>query len=243
MSAKISDFSIEVPGKWVLTGEHSVLRGKSAIAFCHPTFSLKIAYQKQEELLITPNPFQSQIKQLITRALEYLKLPKDAFLNGNIDIQSQIPIGAGLGSSAAVCVAIARLVLWRTGSDVSLWIPLATHLEDIFHGKSSGMDISVIAHAHPVLFSIEKKAQSLTGITRFPKFELYDSGKRGQTKDCIELVRQWRERNPGRASELDEQMNSATETALSGLQTFQTNVREGEKLLALFPGHLYKIQT
>lgn len=232
MSAKITDFSIEVPGKWVLTGEHSVLRGKDAIAFCHPTFSLNLSYREQDHLLITPNPFQSQIKELLSRSLEYLKLPTTAFQNGKIDIQSQIPVGAGLGSSAAVCVAIARLVLWKTGSDLGVWIPLATFLEDIFHGKSSGMDVSVIAHAHPVLFSIEKKARPLTGMSRFPRFELYDSGKRGQTKDCIEIVRQWREQHVDRAAIMDEQMNHATQTALLGLQSFQNEPLAGEMLVA-----------
>ena len=35
-----SDFSTRIPGKWVLAGEHSVLRGASAIALPHPEFSL-----------------------------------------------------------------------------------------------------------------------------------------------------------------------------------------------------------
>ncbi|MBC7396201.1 MAG: hypothetical protein H7333_02065 [Bdellovibrionales bacterium] len=232
MSTRVSDFSIEVPGKWVLTGEHSVLRGKSAIAFCHPTFSLKLSYREQETQNINPNPFQSQIKQLIGRALEFLKLPAQAFSGGNIDIQSQIPIGAGLGSSAAVCVAMARLVLWKTSSDLKLWIPLATHLEDVFHGKSSGMDVSAIALSHPILFSMENKGQVLKELEKFPRFEFYDSGKRGLTKECIEVVKHWRANNPDQRDALDDEMQSATEAALKGLQLYQTNARAGEAQVA-----------
>ena len=232
MSTKVSDFSIEVPAKWVLSGEHSVLRGKSAIAFAHHPFSLKLSFRNRTELTITANPFQSQIKQVIGRALEYLKLPEGAFQGGEIDIQSQIPIGAGLGSSAALCVAISRLVLWKTNSDLELWIPLSTHLEDVFHGKSSGMDVSAIAHAQPILFSMDQKASVLGEFSRLPRFELYDSGKRGQTKDCIERVNEWRTQNPEQALKLDAQMEEATMMALQGLQAFDLDARQGEALVA-----------
>ncbi len=232
MSTKVSDFSIEVPAKWVLSGEHSVLRGKNAIAFAHHPFSLKLSFRNAPELTITANPFQSQIKVLIGRALEYLKLPEDAFKGGEIDIQSQIPIGAGLGSSAALCVAIARLVLWKTHSDLDAWIPLATHLEDFFHGKSSGMDVNVIAHAQPILFSMEKKSSVLGDFSRLPRFELYDSGKRGQTKECIEIVNEWRKKNPQEALKLDSQMEEATELALQGLKEYDLDARQGEALVA-----------
>jgi len=174
-SPRVSEFSIEVPAKWVLTGEHTVLRGGSAIAFPHPKFSLKLMFREQDSFSITVNPFQSQIKQLIGRACEFLNKETTLFSKGEISIESQIPIGAGLGSSAALSVAMARLAIWRTGSNVDLWIPLATHLEDLFHGKSSGMDVSVIAHSQPIFFSMEKRAELLPEFKRFPKFELYDS--------------------------------------------------------------------
>ncbi len=232
MSARVTDFSIEVPAKWVLSGEHSVLRGKSAIAFCYPSFSLKLSYSEQESLSITPNPFQSQIKQLIGRALEYLKYPESTFAGGKIEIESEIPVGAGLGSSAAVSVAIARLVLWKTKSDLAQWIPLATHLEDLFHGKSSGMDVSAIAQSHPILFSMAEKGRALAHFKKLPRFELYDSGKRGQTKECIELVKKWRENHVERADQLDDQMQAATNAALEGLRIYQNDSQSGEKILA-----------
>lgn len=220
MSTKVSDFSIEVPAKWVLTGEHSVLRGRPAIAFPYSHFTLKVSYRKQPEFSITANPFQSQIKSLIGRSLEYLKLSSDAFSDGEIDIRSQIPIGAGLGSSAALCVAISRLVLWKTGSDLSHWTGLATHLEDVFHGKSSGMDVNVIAASQPIYFRTEKKPEILPELSVMPKFELFDSGKRGQTRDCIERVKHWQNQNAHLVARYDEQMEEATELAKMGLREF-----------------------
>jgi mevalonate kinase len=228
MSTRVFDFTIKVPAKWVLTGEHSVLRGADALAFPHPRFALELTYQNKNAFSITPNPFQSQIKSLIGRSLEFLGLPDSAFSSGEIEITSEIPIGAGLGSSAALCVAISRLVIWRTGSDPGLWVRLATHLEDVFHGKSSGMDVSVIAQGQPVLFSMAEGARVLQGLGRMPKFELYDSGIRGSTRDCIERVKHWQKQNPHLQDVFDQQMRTATETARAGLQTFQSDSKQGE---------------
>lgn len=232
MAMKVSEFSIEVPAKWVLTGEHAVLRGKQAIAFPYSAFSLKLSYQVADQFSITANPFQTQIKQLIGRALEYLELNENAFKTGELHIQSQIPMGAGLGSSAALCVAIARLVLWKTGASTEHWIKLATHLEDVFHGKSSGMDVATIAISEPILFSLERPPARLEGITKFPRFELYDSGKRGETRDCIERVKHWQKANPHLLTRFDEQMGDATDLSLAGLKTFQTEPDAGCEQIA-----------
>jgi len=232
MMTKVSDFSIELPAKWVLSGEHSVLRGKTALSFPHQPFVLKLSYRDQATLNITANPFQSQIKSLIARSLEFLNQSEAAFRSGEIDIQSQIPIGAGLGSSAALCAAIARLVLWKTRGDLSLWIPLSTHLEDVFHGKSSGMDVSTIALGRPILFSMKDQAMVLKNVGRLPRFELYDSGVRGLTRECVERVRYWHNQNPHMTELLDNQMDEATREALSGLQQFQTDEAQGERRIA-----------
>jgi mevalonate kinase len=229
---KISDFSIEVPAKWVLTGEHSVLRGKRAIAFPHSGFSLQVVYRKQKRFSITANPFQSVIRSLIGRALEFLGKSDAAFDSGEITLKSAIPIGAGLGSSAALCTAIARLVVWRTDSDPALWIPLSTHLEDVFHGKSSGMDVNAIALGHPIEFTMDSGAKPIHGLERLPRFELYDSGLRGQTIDCVEKVKHWRVQNAHLCQRFDEKMDEAGSIAKEGLLRFQTDPSAGEERIA-----------
>lgn len=220
-----NEFSIEVPSKWVLSGEHSVLRGKQALAFPYPDFKLKLTYRRdlgQKELLISANPFQSQIKSLIGRAFEWLEVKSDLLDGGEIDIQSQIPIGAGLGSSAALSVAVARLAIWKANASEDQWIPLATHLEDVFHGRSSGMDVNVIAYAQPILYSLnfetrEQKAEVLEP-TCLPTFKLFDSGKRGQTRECIALVNEWSKTNSH--LEFDQKMHEATLASTKALAEY-----------------------
>ncbi len=231
MSTRVSEFSIEVPAKWVLSGEHSVLRGKSAVAFPLPRFSLKLSVQKKKTLSISPNPFQSQIRSLIGRALEFLNADPERFTEGEIAIESNIPIGAGLGSSAALCVAIARLAIWKTGSDLARWIPLATRLEDVFHGKSSGMDVNAIAHGKPILFSVDEGARPLEGLASLPAFAFYDSGIRGNTRDCIERVKHWQAQHPHLKDRFDTQMQEASDLARSGLLEYQKNREAGLRLI------------
>jgi mevalonate kinase len=235
---QIQEFTIEVPAKWVLSGEHSVLRGKQALAFPYPDFTLKLSYRKDpdaKELTISANPFQSQIKGLIARAFEFLNVSTDLLDGGEIDIQSQIPIGAGLGSSAALSVAVARLAIWKANSSDDRWIPLATHLEDVFHGRSSGMDVNVIAYAQPILYSLnaetrEQKAEVLKP-GNLPTFKLYDSGKRGQTRDCILKVQQWISEQELHTH--DEEMHEATQLATQALAEFTDDPDPALKKLAL----------
>jgi mevalonate kinase len=228
-----SDFSLEVPAKWVLSGEHSVLRGGRAIAFPHPVLSLKLKYFEKKSNSVLSQSFSSELRSLIARACEFLGKDADVFSTGAVEIESSIPMGSGLGSSAAVSVAMAKLVIWKTGASSSALIPLATHLEHVFHGKSSGMDVNVIAHAKPILFSMEKKVEAILKLERLPRFEFQDTGLRGQTKLCIERVNLWRMENLSAAQEFDSQMGRATERALSALQKFQADPQSGERALAL----------
>jgi mevalonate kinase len=232
MKNELRSFSVEVPAKWVLTGEHSVLRGREAIAFPYPLMKLSLSYQSSLTGNITANPFQSQIRSLIGRASEFLKIPLDVN-EALIDIQSQIPIGAGLGSSAALCVAMAKFCLWKAEKNEDQLIELATHLEDLFHGKSSGMDVSAIAaNTSPILYSIEKRAKLITGLGSMPRFELYDSGRRGATKECIQKVKHWQQSMPHLVNHYDDQMSESTRIAFQALLDFSKSPRESEEKLA-----------
>jgi mevalonate kinase len=232
MTNSFRSFSVEVPAKWVLTGEHSVLRGREAIAFPYAPMKLSLSYQSTLSNGITANPFQSQIRSLIGKASEFLKVQLDVN-ESQIDIQSQIPIGAGLGSSAALCVAMAKFCLWKAEKNEDQLVELATHLEDLFHGKSSGMDVSAIASGtFPILYSIEKRARIIAPLGVLPKFELYDSGKRGQTKECIQKVKHWQQSMPHLVNHYDDQMGEATRIAYEALLGFSKSPRESEAQLA-----------
>lgn len=232
MKNPAADFEIEVPAKWVLSGEHTVLRGGTSLAFPMPRFKLKLSYWNRAPSGMDLKSSDSRMAELLVRAREYLAVREDVFSTGEVSISSDIPIGAGLGSSAALCVAVAKLAIWRTGADPSHLKSLATHLEDVFHGKSSGMDVNAIVVGSPILFSMAEGARPLSGLTVIPRFEFHDTGFRGKTRECIEIVKLWQKNHPEGTAAMDERMKEATRVAQSGLELFQRDATGGEARIA-----------
>lgn len=210
MSAK--PFSTEVPGKWVLAGEHTVLRGGQAIALPHPEFRLRLEFQPSDQPLIHELLEVAQA-WLVQRGFRMEPL------RGILKITSSIPMGAGLGSSAALSVAFARWILSMTSLDPSLERELGREMENRFHGKSSGMDVAVISMERPIRFTMSEGAVPLN-LSRIPNFAFIDSGLRASTRDSILKVEAFRNENGVRAEFFDQEMKQATEEVQAGLLAF-----------------------
>ncbi|MGE0616892.1 MAG: mevalonate kinase [Bacteriovoracia bacterium] len=218
---------VTVPGKWVLTGEHTVLRGGSAIAMPHPEYSLTLSFEADGagELKVGRSGrdhIYSPVLELV-RQLERKSGAKAP--GGTLRIQSTIPVGGGLGSSAALCVAVTRWFSARTGYAFEKPVAVATELEDYFHGKSSGMDVAVVASGQPIVYrrTTEPGEVGITPLllaSGLPKFTFHDTRVRGRTSDCIEKVKRVAELDPARGEALDRQMKAATAEAIEGLQLF-----------------------
>jgi len=224
-----NSFQTSTPGKWVLSGEHTVLRGGTAIALPHPEFKLEFSFEPSgSSLSVIPDLASVATQDLLRVAREWLKKHDIAMIwpTGEIMIESTIPFGAGLGSSAAFSVAMARWILTSHTLSIGLEIELATVLEDRFHGKSSGMDVSVISLGRPILFSMQDGARALD-LTRLPQFRFQDTGIRASTRDCIERVEKLLKTNPELARELDSRMKLATTQMLEGLNDYEENPKSG----------------
>lgn len=225
MKSNWRSFETITPGKWVLSGEHTVLRGGRAIALPHPDFKLKFSFEPSNEpLSVIPDLASVATQDLLRTAREWLagKKIEMSWPKGEIMIESTIPFGAGLGSSAAYSVAVARWILSAHGVSQDFEIELGRKLEDRFHGTSSGMDVSVVSIAQPILFSMKEGAKALT-LEKLPQFLFIDTGLRSSTKDCIERVARLREKNPEQAELLDEKMASATTEILFALKGYEKN--------------------
>jgi mevalonate kinase len=73
-------------------------------------------------------------------------------------VTSSIPIASGLGSGAAVSVAVARALSQHLGAplDPARISALAFAVERIHHGTPSGIDNTVVAYGQPVYFCRDK---------------------------------------------------------------------------------------
>lgn len=83
--------------------------------------------------------------QAATRAITYLlnKLKVNNNLGLKIQIQSDIPPGCGLGSSAAFSVGVSSALMQVSGNFQFTVFDLANELEAIFHENPSGIDVYV----------------------------------------------------------------------------------------------------
>lgn len=227
-------FEARIPGKWVLTGEHAVLQGMTAVALPHPSFFLTLRFKPKsgQKLKVMPAEVESEILELIRAIADSREEQNFSEPEGELDILSSIPLGAGLGSSAALCVAITQWLSPTLKIKPEDFFEFATQLEHRFHGKSSGMDVAVILANEPVSFVRGRGAIPL-GIKRIPKFTFHDTGLRARTSDCVIKVESFREENRTLALKVDEAMGQASRLSMEGLFAFDSGeVKTGLELLA-----------
>lgn len=112
-------------------------------------------------------------------------------------VQSAIPIGAGLGSSGALCTALAKL---HTDSDPERVARAAWEGEKLFHGRPSGVDPFTIAAGCPIVYRASDQNWRPLALEKFRKaelcFVLKDTGLRHSTVQVIQAVSRVREQTP-----------------------------------------------
>ena len=195
-----------MPGKWVLAGEHAVLSGEPAVALPHPEHALSLRYEPPvsgsmdmigTELEISTAEHAGTVRALLA-ALPDLSGRMPA---GRLTISSTIPIGAGLGSSAALCVALTNWLSAPLGLARERLAEFATRIEDRFHGQS-GMDIAAILAQGPVRFVRGQMPEPIAS-ARLPPFPVHATGFRASTRQCVVQVARQRRDHPAEGRRLD----------------------------------------
>jgi len=135
----------KAPGKIVLFGEHFVVKGAPAVGFavskyakvCVEDGSLNII-SKQTGRIEPDSLLYRAVKRLITKVNSIFECSEDV----KILIDSEIPIGSGMGSSAALSVALAHAYLTHCNVDFDkkLVNEIAYEAEKEVHSKPSGID-------------------------------------------------------------------------------------------------------
>jgi mevalonate kinase len=133
-----------------------------------------------------------------------------------LNITNELPFGAGLGASASVCVLITNLLFELKILSEQDRFQFARQLEGLFHGESSGVDIAVTLINRPIRFNREKGYEILS-LQYKPQLTLHYTGKRGITRECIEVVKNVISKNPQLGTMLDEQMALAVQNCEKAL--------------------------
>ena len=193
------------PGKIILMGEHSVVYGKPAISLPFYSVSVKVEVIKTDgKLEIESHCYQGEVNQapktikgiqkLIHITLEHLNQEAKHL---KIRIHSSIPDQRGLGSSAAVSVAIVRALFdaFKMPLSKETLKELVHVAEEIHHRNPSGLDANTILQEELLMFDktngIQKIDAKLSGY-----LVVCDTGIKGNTKASVDNVKELLKTNP-----------------------------------------------
>ncbi|MEN9824365.1 MAG: hypothetical protein RI953_110 [Pseudomonadota bacterium] len=114
-----------------------------------------------------------------------------------IYIESKLPLGAGMGGSAALSAALIRALVEAfqlnfSNDDISR---LANELDGVFHGRASGLDAATVVSDSIIRFQKGKGAAPISNRLGFWLL-LIDTGERTATREMVRRVAALREREP-----------------------------------------------
>jgi mevalonate kinase len=209
--------------KVILVGEHFVVHGAPALALPLDSVGTRVTLRTADEgksRLELPEAAKSdKSKEVVDRAFAILGL-SDRRHDWNVGVESTVPLGQGLGSSASYGLALLRALAEAIDRPLSCE-QLSEHayeIEKIFHGRPSGVDNTVIAYEIPVIFSANEGIDLLRQVT-LPRLILASTGTAGSTQDAVAKVRQHRQENTRRFRALCDEAKAITESCASLLQT------------------------
>jgi mevalonate kinase len=146
--------TVSAPGKIHLMGEHAVVYGKPALlSAINKRMRVSIEKAKTMDIVTTESP--ACITYALEKVKEYFKL--DALPPMRISIDSDIPAGFHLGSSAATAVGVVAASIYFLKK---LWNPtqinaIAYEVEKRQHGNPSGGDNTAVTFGGLVWFRKE----------------------------------------------------------------------------------------
>lgn len=179
------------PGKLILAGEHAVVYGYRAVA-------LAVSLGTTVRLCERPGPSAvdaSEIKDSRLWPALSTVVPKEGV---GVHIASTLPVGCGMGSSAALAVATVRAVARWEGREASFeeCFEKAFVIERVFHGTPSGIDHTVSALGGVVVYRRGAGGPELEQLTLSRPLFLVVVDTGPPEKSTAEMVAGVRERAP-----------------------------------------------
>lgn len=227
------DFQTRAHAKWILAGEHAVLRNSPALVFPVPNKYVELSYMAAEDELSADfsAPYGETLLLffwgILEEGLRHFGL-KQQQLKGKFFLENNIPMGAGMGFSAALCVAVARWFAFKNWISMDQLFDCARKLEDSFHGKSSGVDIAGVLNNKGMRFKGGEGIKPIE-LTWQPGLYLSCCESISVTAKCIKAVDELWESHPDKAQKIDVDMAASVELAEKALLL---NQQEGLPLLA-----------
>ena len=223
------------PGKIILFGEHAVVYGRPALAVpvtqVHADVEVSdgsragiwihapdIALHAELNSLPPDHAVGAAVRSV------FAALGVSPFPSLEIRITSTIPVASGLGSGAAVTVAILRALSSMIHSPLSNGEinSLAYEIEKLHHGTPSGIDNTVVAYARPVYFV---RGQPIEPFKVGAPFTLViaDTGISAPTKESVGDVRKLWEADKPKWEKVFDQIGEISEAARTAIERGKTD--------------------
>jgi len=224
-------------GKVILLGEHAVVHGVPALAAglskgsrAHARYDASPSPIGEAQLEISPwNVCVSRHDvQPLARAFDaLLKARREGSEHAterNVSAVMEIPGGAGLGSSAALGVAVLRALdaqdgLTRGFEDAQR---VALAWERVFHGNPSGVDTAMAISGGVAVYrrAPQEHEKSLTQLQLAKPLRLVvgHSGESGSTKKMVEQVAHQKDRDPSKFAQTLEAITAIVTNGTAALE-------------------------
>lgn len=199
-------------GKAILIGEHFVVHGARGIALAVPRKTI-VRLRKAPSLR-----FAFECGRLLKEATRAILEKAAGSTDFEVDVESGLPVSAGMGWSASYCVALARAAAEAAGKKLGddEAAQIAFEGEKIFHGKPSGIDNTLAAFGGVMLFRRGEGQRQLKAGGRF-HFVVANSGKKGPTKELVEMVSGMKAREPAEFARMVEEEERLVDGAVDAL--------------------------
>ena len=206
-------------GKVILFGEHGVVHGRPALALAverGAEVAVTLAESGPTRLHIEPWNVDVDTgdetnlgREPLQRALHVARALYEDDLEVALHAEMRLPSGAGMGSSAALGVAVLRAMdeargITRTNDEI---YERSLGWERVFHGNPSGVDNAMAAHGGMAVF---RKGEPLKRIVPRHRLRIVAgfSGVGSGTKEMVESVAHQLERDPVRVNKIFDGMEA-----------------------------------
>ena len=213
------------PGKVILFGEHFVVYGVKAI-LCSINKRVTVTAEKTSERKISINSKIGKLEIEPDKPISEINSPLKPFYylaNKSIEnkdsgiriqIDSEIPLGAGLGSSSACCVAGAAAIFKLFGNiSREEVLKLAIEAERTIFENTSGADCTVCTYGGIMEYD---KNKGFKKIEHEPNFQLViiNSNMEHSTQSMVSKVKEFENKNKEEFSKLSNLESKLVEDVL-----------------------------
>ncbi|MDO9300339.1 MAG: mevalonate kinase, partial [Anaerolineales bacterium] len=237
------------PGKVILFGEHAVVYSRPALAV--PVTQVHVDVEVLDSprkgiwidapgidlhAELNSLPADHPVGSVILKLFQLFGFPSPSFGSPTgvlrkgqgegleISIASTIPVAAGLGSGAAVSVALIRALALHLSNPLTdeQVNDLVYEIEKLHHGAPSGIDNTVITYAKPVYFMKGKPMETFKVGKSFT-IVIGDTGIPAPTKESVGDVRRLRMRDQYNIEHI---FNEIAQIALIGRRSIESGKPE-----------------